>query len=151
MNRNLRRLLLNIVLAYVILTRLVTPSYLAYAFRGPVSDLENEYTCNWNLVSPEDVTEENLQFLIDTGVCQKVGDIAEQPLLPAGDDDDDDKPDRPGHGYGDPNHDHTGPPGQDKDKDKDNKGLGNGPEAGDDPGGKGQDSDNPGNGKGPKK
>jgi hypothetical protein len=24
-----------------------------------------------------------------------------------------DKPDRPGHGYGDKNHDHTGPPGQD--------------------------------------
>jgi hypothetical protein len=30
-----------------------------------------------------------------------------------------DKDSRPGWGYGDPNHDHGGPPGQDKDKNKD--------------------------------
>lgn len=72
-----RNMIINLLIAYVVLTRLVTPSYMAFAFRAPVSNLENEYTCNWNLVNPEDVTEENLQFLLDTGVCQRVGDVGD--------------------------------------------------------------------------
>ena len=110
MRRNIKRISIILILAYVVLTRVVTPSYMAFAFRGPVSNLEEQYTCNWNLVSPEDVTEENLQFLLDTGVCQKIGDVAEQPLV--GDDDDDD-----GAGEPDDNdsnkHDKDGPSGPD--------------------------------------
>ena len=93
MSKNRKILLVKLLLAYVVITRLVTPSYLAFAFRGPVSDLNEKYTCDWNLIDPQDVTEENLDFLIETGVCQKVGEGAEQPLLPMtpmGDDDDDD-------------------------------------------------------------
>lgn len=43
---NIRNTAVFLILLYVVLTRIVTPSYMAFAFRGPVSDLENEYTCN---------------------------------------------------------------------------------------------------------
>ena len=46
MRRNLKRISVVLILAYVVFTRIVTPSYLAFAFRGPVSNLEEEYVCN---------------------------------------------------------------------------------------------------------